>query len=76
MFRAPLVSLFVGQRLVNVSAKESAEALDELRRLIESGGVTPAIDRVYPFAEAPEAVRYFAERHPAGKVVVTVLPAS
>jgi NADPH:quinone reductase-like Zn-dependent oxidoreductase len=74
MFRAPLVSLFVGQRLVNVSAKESAEDLDELRRLIESGAVTPAIDRAYPLAQAPEAIRYFVEGHAVGKVGVTVLP--
>jgi NADPH:quinone reductase-like Zn-dependent oxidoreductase len=74
MFQAPLVSIFVGQRLVNVSAKESAEDLDELRRLIESGAVTPAIDRGFPLAEAPAAVRYFAQGEAAGKVVVTVLP--
>ncbi|KXK61769.1 NADPH:quinone reductase [Micromonospora rosaria] len=72
MFRAPLLSLVVGQRLRTVSAVERAEDLDELRDLIESGALTPAVDRSYPLAEAPEALRYFTRGHLAGKVVLTV----
>ncbi|TDB97267.1 NAD(P)-dependent alcohol dehydrogenase [Micromonospora fluostatini] len=72
MFRAPLLSLVVGQRLRTVSAVERAEDLDELRDLIESGALTPAVDRSYPLAEAPDALRYFTRGHPAGKVVLTV----
>jgi NADPH:quinone reductase-like Zn-dependent oxidoreductase len=30
------------------------------------------IDRTYPLAEAPEAIRYLAEGHAQGRVVVTV----
>lgn len=71
-FRAPVVSMFSGQRLRGVMGRERAEDLEELTRLIESGDVTPAVDRVYPLAEAPDAIRYHAEGHPAGKVVVTV----
>jgi NADPH:quinone reductase-like Zn-dependent oxidoreductase len=70
--RAPLVSLFVGQRLRGLIAKERAEDLEEITRLIEAGAVTPVIDRAYPLAEAPAAIRYLAEGHAAGKVVVTV----
>ncbi|PZG16053.1 NAD(P)-dependent alcohol dehydrogenase [Micromonospora craterilacus] len=72
MFRAPLLSLFVGQRLRTVSAVERNEDLDELRELIESGALTPAIDRTYPLAEAADALRHFTDGHPAGKVVVTI----
>jgi NADPH:quinone reductase-like Zn-dependent oxidoreductase len=72
LVRAPLVSLFVGQRLVNVVARTTAEGLDELRELIESGKVTPVIDRTFPLAEVPEAVRYFAHGHTAGKIAVTL----
>jgi NADPH:quinone reductase-like Zn-dependent oxidoreductase len=32
----------------------------------------PVIDRTYALADAPDAIRYLAEGHAAGKVVVTV----
>jgi NADPH:quinone reductase-like Zn-dependent oxidoreductase len=57
LLRAPLMSLFVGQRLRNVTARERAEHLDHLRDLIETGAVTPAIDRMYALAETPDAIR-------------------
>ena len=70
--RAPLVSMFVGQRLRGLVAKERAEDLEAATRLIEAGAVTPAIDRSYPLVDAPDAIRYLAGGHAAGKVVVTV----
>ncbi|MBE1490422.1 NAD(P)-dependent alcohol dehydrogenase [Plantactinospora soyae] len=69
---APLVSLFGSQRVCGVTGRERYEDLDELTPLIESGTVTPVLDRVYALADAPEAIRYLAQGHPAGKVVVTV----
>ncbi|MEW2382377.1 NAD(P)-dependent alcohol dehydrogenase [Micromonospora sp. NPDC047707] len=72
MVRAPLLSLFVGQRLRSVSAMERTEDLDTLRELIEAGALTPAVDRTYPLAEAAHAIRHLREGHPAGKVVVTI----
>jgi NADPH:quinone reductase-like Zn-dependent oxidoreductase len=70
--RAPLVSVFVGQRLRGLVAKDRAADLEALTRLIESGAVTPVIDRVYPLTDAPDAIRYLAQGHAAGKVVVTI----
>jgi NADPH:quinone reductase-like Zn-dependent oxidoreductase len=72
LLRAGLLSMVVGQRLRGVMARENAGDLDELRRLIEAGSVTPVIDRTYPLADAADAMRYLAQGHPAGKVVVTV----
>ena len=72
ILRAPLVSMFVGQRLRNVTTKETAHDLDALAELMESGAVTPAIGRTYPLSDAPEAMRYVATGHAAGKVVVTI----
>jgi NADPH:quinone reductase-like Zn-dependent oxidoreductase len=53
------------------------EDLEELTRLIESGAVTPVIDRTYPLAGAPDAIRalcvkrrHLARGHAAGKIVV------
>jgi NADPH:quinone reductase-like Zn-dependent oxidoreductase len=72
LLRAPLASMFAGQRLRGLTAKERAEDLEAITRLIESGAVTPVIDRTYALADAPDAIRYLAEGHAAGKVVVTV----
>ncbi|MEV4617344.1 NAD(P)-dependent alcohol dehydrogenase [Asanoa sp. NPDC049573] len=70
--RAPFVSLFTSQRLRGITSKERAAELDDLTRLIDDGVVTPVIDRTYPLASAADAIRYVAEGHAAGKVVVTV----
>ena len=43
-----------------------------LGELAEAGKVAPVIDRAYPLAEAPEAIRYMQDRHVRGKVVITV----
>ena len=72
ILRAPIRSVFTGQRLRAVIAKERTEDLEDLATLIEDGKVTPVIDRTFPLSEAPEAIRYLAQGHPAGKVVVTV----
>jgi NADPH:quinone reductase-like Zn-dependent oxidoreductase len=34
--------------------------------------VKPLIDRAYPLIDAPDAVRYLAEGHPSGKIVISV----
>jgi NADPH:quinone reductase-like Zn-dependent oxidoreductase len=71
MLRGPLVSLLVGQKLQGLSTKERAEDVQAVNELIEAGKVKPMIDRTYQLAEAADAVRYLAEGHPRGKVVVT-----
>ena len=72
LLRAPLVSMFAGQRLRGLTAKEGAADLEAITGLIESGAVTPVTDRTYALANASDAIRYLAGGHAAGKVVVTV----
>jgi NADPH:quinone reductase-like Zn-dependent oxidoreductase len=72
VLRAPLLSLFVGQRLVGLATKERKKDLLALAELIEAGKVTPVIDRTFPLIEAAEAIRYLERGHPRGKVVITV----
>ncbi len=72
IFRAPAQSAFSHQRMRAVVAKERTEDLEFLTTLIEEGKVTPVIDRTLPLSEAPDAIRYLAEGHPGGKVVVAV----
>jgi NADPH:quinone reductase-like Zn-dependent oxidoreductase len=70
--RAMMLSPFVGQKLGTFVNKENHEDLIVLKELIESGKVTPVIDRTYPLAEVPEAIRYLEEGHARGKVVICV----
>jgi NADPH:quinone reductase-like Zn-dependent oxidoreductase len=72
MLRAPLLSLFSGQKLRPVVSTENLEDLQALAELIAAGKVTPVVGRTYPLVEAPDAIRYLQEGHAAGKVVVTV----
>jgi NADPH:quinone reductase-like Zn-dependent oxidoreductase len=70
--QAALVSPFVRQRLTAFIARPRHADLLTLRDLMESGAVTPAIDRAYPLAEAAAAVGYLAEGKARGKVVLTI----
>jgi len=70
--RAMILSPFVRQKLGTFVNKENHEDLIFLKELIESGKVTPVIDRTYPLAEVPEAIRYLEQGHARGKVVIAV----
>jgi NADPH:quinone reductase-like Zn-dependent oxidoreductase len=72
VLRAPLLSLFVGQKLGGLNAKVNQEDLRAVGELIGAGKLTPIIDRTYPLVETPEALRYLEGGHPGGKVVITI----
>ena len=72
LLRAHLLSPFVGQKLRTYVSSENHEDMIVLKNLIESGKLTPVIDRKYPLAEVPEAIRYLQEGHAQGKLVITV----
>ena len=61
-----------GRLLPLVGPAPSKAILVTLRELADSGKLTPVIDRTYPLAEAPEAIRYLEEEHARGKAVVRV----
>ena len=60
------------QTFINAGSRERAEIFEELGRLVVDKLVTPTITRTYPLAEAPDAIRYLAAGHAAGKVVVII----
>jgi NADPH:quinone reductase-like Zn-dependent oxidoreductase len=70
--RAVLLSRFTSQKLTTFICNENHQDLTFLAGLIESGKVTPVIDRTYPLADAPQAVRYLEQGHVRGKVVITI----
>jgi NADPH:quinone reductase-like Zn-dependent oxidoreductase len=72
IIKAAVLAPFVSQRLGSFEAKRSSEDLQVLKELIESGRVSPVIDRTYPLSEVPAAMAYLEEGHARGKVVVTV----
>ena len=71
ILRAPLLSLFTGQRMRPVISKVNRADLETLQKMIEDGKVTPVVDRTFVLPEAADAVRYLEEGHPRGKIVVT-----
>jgi NADPH:quinone reductase-like Zn-dependent oxidoreductase len=68
--RAPIVSLFVGQKLRGLTARQNRADLETLTALVDDGKLTPVIDRTFPLEAAPDALRYLAEGHPRGKIVI------
>jgi NADPH:quinone reductase-like Zn-dependent oxidoreductase len=58
--------------LTSCGTRVNQEDLRTVGKLIEAGKLTPVIDRTYPLVEAPEALRYLEQGHPAGKVVITI----
>jgi NADPH:quinone reductase-like Zn-dependent oxidoreductase len=75
VFSALASGLLASQRIVmtnTVACKEKKQHLLALSEFIEDGKVTPVIDRGYPFADIPAAIRHQEEGHATGKVVVTV----
>jgi NADPH:quinone reductase-like Zn-dependent oxidoreductase len=67
---ALVVSRFVRQRLGTFIAKSGTADLDALRALIETGAVTPVIDRVVALDDVPEAIRDLAAGRVRGKLVI------
>lgn len=72
LLRAPALSPFVSQRLVTLVSSENRTDLLVLTELIESGQVTPALDRTYPLREAAAAMRHMLDGQARGKVVIAL----
>ena len=70
--RAMVVSMFVRQQAKPTVKTQNHDDLVALRGLVEAGKVTPVIDRTYPLAETPQALRYLETERARGKVVITI----
>jgi NADPH:quinone reductase-like Zn-dependent oxidoreductase len=65
-------SNFTKQKFPFYIAKLTKADLNVMRELMESGKVSPVIDRTYKINETQAAVRYLEEGHARGKVVITI----
>jgi len=74
ILKAMALNALAGQTLKSFTAKVTTQVLGEVSALIESGHITPVIDREYPLTEAAAAVALVEKGSPAGKVIVTVEP--
>ena len=70
--RAVLLSPLVGQKLTMLASSENSGDLRVLANLIDSGQVTPAIDRSYPLSETPAAIQHLRAGQTQGKIVITM----
>ena len=70
--RAVALSPFIKQRLTMIVGTQTAGDLEYLAGLLDAGIITPVIDRTFPLAQVPEAMRYFDAGKARGKVVITI----
>ena len=68
----PWISMRGSRKMGVVMPKPTQADLAFLIGLVETGRVTPVIDRCYPLNKVPDAIRYVEEGRAQGKVVITV----
>lgn len=72
MLLAPWFSMTGGKKMGGITAHANQADLIFMKERMEAGNVVPVIDRVYPLADVPEALRYLFAGHAKGKVVIKV----
>lgn len=72
MLLGPWISMIGNNKMCAVTARPEQQDLTYMNKLLETGKVTPVVDRCYPLSETAEAIRYIIEEHARGKVVITM----
>ena len=72
VIRAFLLQPFIKQEMGFMISKVNRDDLMLLRELMQSGRLTPVIDKTYPLSEARDAVAYVETGRARGKVVLTL----
>jgi NADPH:quinone reductase-like Zn-dependent oxidoreductase len=70
--KAMFLSKFVSQKMGMMLAELNHDDLAFLAELMQSGKVTPVIDRTYKLSDLADAIRYLEQGHARGKVVIAV----
>jgi NADPH:quinone reductase-like Zn-dependent oxidoreductase len=71
-FKLMVISPFVPQLHPFRGAKDPGDRLVVMKELIETGKITPVVDRTFPLSKVREAMRYLESGQARGKVVITV----
>ena len=69
-----LLSALGRKKMTFFIAKINQRDLVFLKSLLQAGKIVPVIDRRYRLSDTAEALRYLAEGHAQGKIVLTVPP--
>lgn len=72
LLRPLVLSPFSRQTLRRYVSFPKRQDLVDVAGLLEAGRLAPVIDRVFPLAETPAAIRHIETGHVRGKDVVTV----
>jgi NADPH:quinone reductase-like Zn-dependent oxidoreductase len=67
-----LRSRFVSQKFIAYIAQFNKADMSILADLMQTGKITPVIDRTFRFSETADALRYLESGHARGKVVITL----
>jgi NADPH:quinone reductase and related Zn-dependent oxidoreductases len=65
-------SRFVSQKFIAYIAQFNKQDMTFLADLMQSGKITPVIDRTYKLNQTADALRYLEQGHARGKVVITL----
>jgi len=69
---AVALSPFVRQRLAMFVNKERHDDLEAVSQLIETGQVTPIVDRTFSLEEVPDALRHLEAGEARGKIAISI----
>jgi len=65
-------SRFVSQKFIAYIAQFNKQDMMVLGDLLQSGKMTPVIDRTYKLNQTADALRYLEQGHARGKVVINL----
>lgn len=69
----PWIKRRSGKNIRLLAVQQGRESLLAITELCVAGKVVPVIDRTFPLSETADAMRYVAEGHAKGKVVIRVV---
>jgi len=72
VFTAALRSKFASEKFIIFGVDINKKDLGVLRDLTESGKITPALTKTYPFTETAAAYKYLETGHASGKIAITI----
>ena len=72
-FQSKWESMFGEKKLVPLPMKRPTQQdFLDLRELLETGKMTPVIDKRYQLSEVPDALRYIGKGHARGKIIIKI----